>query len=138
MRHIKDPKVRFWAAVALFFISILAGIHSVVFIAPGTYEKILIGISWGAITLTALDIICTADVRVNEDKKEKDQTYQLLCYNNCSYITNRKELIMAMSKAPKTTNSKNMPKATQKTSDNPFGSKAGDPTARSTKKGKKS
>ncbi len=63
IKYLKNPRVRFWGAVGLFVISILAGIHSVLFIAHDPYEKILIGISWGAITLTALDIMATTDVR---------------------------------------------------------------------------
>lgn len=63
MKFIKNPKVRFWFAVALFFCSIIAGIYSVVALADGGYEKVLMGISWGAITITALDLMATTDVR---------------------------------------------------------------------------
>jgi hypothetical protein len=56
--------------VCLFILSVLGGIHSVLFVAHAPYEKILIGISWGALVLTAIDIIATTDVRKENDKKD--------------------------------------------------------------------
>jgi hypothetical protein len=70
MNFIKNPKVRFYGAIVLLVISILAGIHSVLFIADSSYERILIGISWGAITLTALDIVATTDIKANKGGKK--------------------------------------------------------------------
>jgi hypothetical protein len=64
----KNPKVRFYGAVVLFFASILGGIHSVVFVAKTPYDRILIGISWLAITITAVDVMATTDVRKEQDK----------------------------------------------------------------------
>lgn len=67
MISIKDPKTRFYGAIVLLCISILAGIHSVLFIAKDPYERILIGISWFAITITALDIVATTDIKANKE-----------------------------------------------------------------------
>lgn len=69
VRKLRDPQTRFWGAIILFFITILAGLHSIIFVAQSLYDKILIGISWGAISLTAVDIIATTDVRKEEEKK---------------------------------------------------------------------
>lgn len=63
LHRIQSPKIRFYGAVGLFCLTILAGLHSVLFVAHTGYEKILIGISWGALTLTAIDIMATTDVR---------------------------------------------------------------------------
>ena len=63
MKFLKNPSNRFYGAVVLFFISLIAGLHSIIFVAHTPYEKILIGISWGAISLTCLDIVATTDVR---------------------------------------------------------------------------
>lgn len=63
MKYIKNPKVRFYFAVVLFFLSVIGGIYSTLFLAKDGYEKVLMAISWGAITITALDLMATTDVR---------------------------------------------------------------------------
>jgi len=67
MNFIRNPKFRFYGAVVLFVLSILAGIHSVLFIAHDSYERILIGISWAAVTITAVDIMATTDIKANKN-----------------------------------------------------------------------
>jgi hypothetical protein len=54
-------------AAYLFWVSIILGTYCTVWIAKSPFEKILMAISWLAVTFTALDIILTADVRDNED-----------------------------------------------------------------------
>jgi len=68
VKIIRDPKLRFKGAVVLFFISVAGGIISTVWIAKDPYERVLMAISWGAITITALDLIATTDVRKENDK----------------------------------------------------------------------
>lgn len=62
-----DPERRLLVAVYLFWFSIAGGIYSCIWVATNSYEKILMGISWGAITLTALDVIVTSDVRAEQE-----------------------------------------------------------------------
>lgn len=50
----------------MFWGSILLGILSVLFLAQGGYERVLMAISWGAITITCIDVILTADVKADE------------------------------------------------------------------------
>jgi len=58
-----DPEARLIIAAYLFWISIFAGIASCMWLASTWYEKVLMGISWGAITVTCMDIIVSADIR---------------------------------------------------------------------------
>ena len=62
LKHI-DPSRRLLWAARIFWLSILFGLISVVFLCNGWFEKVLMAISWGAITVTAVDIVCTSDVR---------------------------------------------------------------------------
>lgn len=62
-----SPERRVHAAAWLFWITIALGAVSVVFLATSPYERVLMAISWGAITITCGDLILTADVRDNED-----------------------------------------------------------------------
>lgn len=62
-----DPERRLIVSVYLFWASIVGGIYSCVWVATSAYEKILMGISWGAITLTAIDVIVTSDVRAEQE-----------------------------------------------------------------------
>lgn len=68
MKNLRNPKFRFWGAVVLFVLSIVAGIYCTVAIAKDPFEKVLMAISWGAITLTALDLMATTDVRKETDE----------------------------------------------------------------------
>lgn len=61
-----EPETRLHIASYLFWISIVLGAISTAFIAKGGFEKILMAISWGAITITCVDVILMADVRDNE------------------------------------------------------------------------
>lgn len=65
------PETRLTAAGYLFWITTLLGALTTIFIADSPYERILMGISWGAITITCVDIVMTADVRDEEDKNNK-------------------------------------------------------------------
>lgn len=60
------PKYRVVGAWALFVLSVIGGIYSTIFVAGDSYERILMAISWGAITITALDVVATADVRASK------------------------------------------------------------------------
>lgn len=66
MKWIKDPKIRLKGAWLLLILSILGGVYSTIWLATKPYERVLMGISWGAIVVSALDVILTADVRINE------------------------------------------------------------------------
>lgn len=59
------PKHRVIGAWVLLILSILGGVYSTIWLAQEPYERTLMGISWGAITITALDVLLTADVRNN-------------------------------------------------------------------------
>lgn len=61
-----DPETRLNVAAYLFWISLILGALSVVLLAKNSYEKVLMGISWGAINITCIDVILTADVRAEE------------------------------------------------------------------------
>lgn len=67
MNFIRNPKFRFYGAVTLFFITIIMGIYSTVFISRNPFERVLMAISWGAITITSVDIMATTDVRKSQD-----------------------------------------------------------------------
>lgn len=61
-----DPETRLNVAAYMFWISIILGALSVMFLANNGYEQVLMAISWGAITVTCLDVILTADVRAED------------------------------------------------------------------------
>jgi hypothetical protein len=61
-----EPEVRLRWAADLFWITILLGILSVLFICNSGFERVLMAISWGAISITCVDVVCTTDVRDNE------------------------------------------------------------------------
>lgn len=63
------PEDRVTWAARVFWWSILLGIYCTAFIAKDAFERILMAISWLAVTLTALDIVLTTDVRANDDEK---------------------------------------------------------------------
>lgn len=58
-----DPDVRLQWAARLFWFSLIGGLLSTVFLARDSYERVLMAISWGAITITCVDVVLTADVR---------------------------------------------------------------------------
>lgn len=60
------PKTRVKAAWIFLLLTLVGGVYSVIWISHDPFEKILMAISWGAITITCLDIVLTADVRVNK------------------------------------------------------------------------
>ncbi len=60
-------ETRLHVAAYLYWISIILGVYSTLYIANGGFEKILMAISWLAVTLTCVDVILTADVRDNDD-----------------------------------------------------------------------
>lgn len=61
------PEARLIGASYLFWISIVLGIYCTIYVSKTGFERILMAISWLAVTLTCLDIILTADVRDNEE-----------------------------------------------------------------------
>lgn len=67
LRKIK-PERRLIMAARLFWWSIFLGILSIVFLCDNGFERVLMAISWGAITVTCVDIVATTDVRNEEGK----------------------------------------------------------------------
>lgn len=63
LKLIKNPEYRFRAAVAMFFISLIAGTYCTIALCHTGFERVLMAISWGAITITAVDLMATTDVR---------------------------------------------------------------------------
>lgn len=68
LKKLMDPATRVKMAWGLLIASIIGWPLSALTVAAGEPQFIL-GLSWLAITLTAWDIVCTSDVR-----KEQDQT----------------------------------------------------------------
>jgi len=62
LKNIEPERRLLWAAL-LFWFSIFLGIMSVVFLCNSGFERVLMAISWGAITVTCIDIVATTDVR---------------------------------------------------------------------------
>lgn len=62
MNAVRDPRIRFHGAVVLLVASIVGWPLSALTFARAEPQFIL-GLSWLAITLTALDIMATTDVR---------------------------------------------------------------------------
>jgi hypothetical protein len=58
-------QIHFWA-------SLVFGVLGVVFLAEDTYDRVLLGISFYAITITAWDVWQTADVRKEQDAAGSD------------------------------------------------------------------
>lgn len=65
-----SPEKRLHVSAYLFWISVIGGIYSVIWIASGSYEQILMGISWGAITITCIDVIVSADIRAEQESED--------------------------------------------------------------------
>lgn len=68
LKHLRSPVVRFWCATGLFIVSLIAGAWCTLYVSQTPYEKVLMAISWGAITITCLDIMATTDTRKELDK----------------------------------------------------------------------
>lgn len=64
--RLRDPHVRFWGALTMLVASLIGWPLSAVTFARHEPQFIL-GLSWLAITLTALDILATTDVRREQD-----------------------------------------------------------------------
>jgi hypothetical protein len=62
-----SPNQRLIGAAYLFWWSIVGGTISTVWIAQTANQKVLMAISWGAITITAYDVIVTSDVRAEQE-----------------------------------------------------------------------
>lgn len=61
-----DTETRLHVASYLFWISIVLGTYCTIFVSKGGFEKILMAISWLAVTITCVDVVLTSDVRDNE------------------------------------------------------------------------
>lgn len=70
MKALKNPHYRVRGAWLLFILSVIGGVYSTVWVAQESYERILMGISWGAIAITAIDVVATTDVRANNKEEE--------------------------------------------------------------------
>lgn len=66
MAHVKVAGA--WAHL---FMSVVAGVYATVFVATSTYEKILMGISWYAVFITAVDVLLSAQVQRNQEEKKE-------------------------------------------------------------------
>ena len=64
-----SPDKRLQVAASIFWWSLALGLVSVIFLCNTWFERTLMAISWGAITITCVDLICTTDVRANEKEK---------------------------------------------------------------------
>lgn len=62
-----SPETRLHVASYLFWLSLLGGIVSTAVFATGGFERVVMAISWLAITISCVDVILTADVRDNEE-----------------------------------------------------------------------
>ena len=76
MSKLKDPKTRIKYAWVLLILSVVGMFLNVaLYLFKIIDESMLILVtlilSWLAITITALDVVLTADVRVKEEEKEK-------------------------------------------------------------------
>lgn len=58
-----DPAKRLLWAVWLLWASLFLGVLSTIFLCDTGFERVLMAISWGAITITCVDIVATTDVR---------------------------------------------------------------------------
>ena len=63
-----SPQRRLEWAAGLFWITFAASVICTIWLAHGAFQKILMFISWWAITITCVDICVTSDVRNEEDK----------------------------------------------------------------------
>lgn len=57
------PEKRLIVSAYIFWISILLGTACTIWVARGGFEKILMAISWLAVTITALDVVLTAEIK---------------------------------------------------------------------------
>ena len=71
-RAIKNPTVRLRMAWIIFILSVVLWPLSIVTFASSE-PPVVLSLSWFAITLTALDIIVTSDVRKEQDENGKDK-----------------------------------------------------------------
>lgn len=62
LKTVKPERRLLWAAL-LFWWTVGLGIACTVFLCHTWFERVLMLISWGAITITCVDIVCTTDVR---------------------------------------------------------------------------
>lgn len=63
------PNKRLLIAAWLLWASVFGGIICTTFFASEPFERIVMAISWGAITITCVDVIISSDVR---DEIERD------------------------------------------------------------------
>jgi hypothetical protein len=61
------PRTRKRVALAHLIVSVVAGVACTVFLTDDPYERVLIAISFYAITITAADAWLTADVRTEQE-----------------------------------------------------------------------
>lgn len=67
LKSVEPQRRLLWAAQA-FWWTVALGLLSVIFLCHTWFERILMIISWGAITITCVDIIATSDVRDEEER----------------------------------------------------------------------
>lgn len=72
-----NPNTRRHVAAAHLAVSLIAGLPLswwLPTVGAPWFERVLLAISFYAITITALDVLATADVRVEQEAKERDDT----------------------------------------------------------------
>lgn len=65
LRRVPPERRVMWAA-RLLWVSVAGAVVSTVFFAHSGFERVVMAISWLAITVTMVDVVLTADVRANE------------------------------------------------------------------------
>lgn len=61
------PHLRRRVAIAHLIATVPMGLYSTIVIAQKPYERVLMAISWYAVTLTSADVAATTDVRTKEE-----------------------------------------------------------------------
>lgn len=66
---LREPRLRIWAAFVLLVVSLVGWPISALTVARHEPQFVL-GLSWLAITITALDVLATTDVRRQQEDDE--------------------------------------------------------------------
>lgn len=65
-----NPDQRLVLAVWLFWGSVAGGVFCTIFLCSTWFQRVLMAISWAAITIGAWDVITTADVRAEIESSD--------------------------------------------------------------------
>lgn len=64
-----NPRTRVKGSWVLLVVSIVAGVYCTIAISRDAFERVLMAISWFAITITALDVLATTDTRAKQEEE---------------------------------------------------------------------